>query len=123
MGTGIGIVAARTAGINVKFVDAFEPSLKRSEEFVKSWIDKEIQKQRMTEQDKATMLGRISYHDNVSKLNDVDFAVEAANEDFVLKSRIFDDLAKHTPKHAILASNTSSISISKIAGQVKDRAH
>lgn len=116
MGTGIGIVAARVAGINVRFVDAHEASLKRSEDFVKNWIDKEIGKQRMTEADKTAMLGKISYHDKISSLNDVDFAIEAANEDFVLKSRIFEELAKETPKHAILASNTSSISISKIAG-------
>ena len=45
------------------------------------------------------------------------------NEDFVLKSRIFEDLAKHTPPHAILATNTSSISITKIAGNIPDRAH
>lgn len=123
MGTGIGIVASRVAGINVKFVDANEASLKKCEEFVKSWIDKEISKEKMTAQDKIDMLGRITYHDSISKLNDVDFAVEAANEDFVLKSRIFDELSKHTPQHAILASNTSSISISKIAGQIKSRAH
>jgi 3-hydroxybutyryl-CoA dehydrogenase len=44
------------------------------------------------------------------------------NEDFVLKARIFEDLAKYTPKHAILATNTSSISISKIAGTIPQRA-
>lgn len=77
----------------------------------------------MTEDDKNQMMGRITYHDSISKLNDVDFAIEAANEDFVLKSRIFEDLAKYTPAHAILASNTSSISISKIAGTIKPRAH
>lgn len=43
------------------------------------------------------MVGAISFHDNISALNDIDFAIEAANEDFVLKSRIFDDLVKHTP--------------------------
>jgi len=49
--------------------------------------------------------------------------VEAANEDFELKRRIFTDLAEHTPDHAILSSNTSSISISKIGGVIPHRAH
>jgi len=70
----------------------------------------------MTKDDKKNMLDKISYHDSVKELNDVDFAIEAVNEDFILKSRIFDDLAKYTPSTAILATNTSSISITKIAG-------
>ena len=63
----------------------------------------------MNEDDKKQFLSRVTFHDNISHLNDIDFAIEAANEDFVLKSRIFDELVKHTPKHAILATNTSSI--------------
>ena len=70
----------------------------------------------MNDQDKKNFQANLTFHDSISQLTDIDFAIEAANEDFVLKSRIFDDLAKHTPKHAILATNTSSISITKIAG-------
>jgi 3-hydroxyacyl-CoA dehydrogenase len=51
----------------------------------------------MTELEKVVMVKNIQFLDNISHLNDVDFAIEAANEDFVLKSRIFDDLAKNTP--------------------------
>jgi len=56
-------------------------------------------------------------------MTDVDFVVEAASEDFVLKARIFEDLAAVAPSHAILASNTSSISLTKIAGTIPKRAH
>jgi 3-hydroxybutyryl-CoA dehydrogenase len=56
-------------------------------------------------------------------MTDVDFAVEAASEDFVLKARIFEDLAAVAPSHAVLASNTSSISLTKIAGTIPKRAH
>lgn len=76
MGTGIGIVASRTAGAQVKFVDAKDEQLRKSEDFVKSWIQKEMDKQRMTEEDKKAMLSRVSYHNSISKLTDVDFAIE-----------------------------------------------
>ena len=60
---------------------------------------------------------------NFSDLKDSNIVVEAVNENFDLKKSIFQELAKITDEHAILASNTSSISISKIAGCVPDRAH
>ena len=70
------------------------------------------------------MINRVSYHDSIkSGLTDVDFVVEAASEDFVLKARIFEDLAATVPSNAILASNTSSISLTKIAGTIPERAH
>ena len=70
------------------------------------------------------MLSKISYSDSIQHgLKEVDFAIEAANEDFTLKARIFEDLAATTPKHAILASNTSSISLTKIGGVIPARAH
>ena len=55
-------------------------------------------------------------------LDDVDFAIEAATEDYELKKKVFESLAGIAPKHAILASNTSSISITKIAGNLSERA-
>jgi 3-hydroxybutyryl-CoA dehydrogenase len=124
MGTGIGIVAARVAGTQVKFVEPNKQSQQRSRDFIVGWCDKEIQKERLTPQGKEEVLARVTYHDSIkSGLTDVDFAIEAANEDFVLKARIFEDLAACTPAHAILASNTSSISLTKIAGTIKPRAH
>ena len=72
---------------------------------------------------KSKVTSQITFHEKISDLTDIDFAIEAANEDFVLKCRIFEDLAQTTPPHAILATNTSSISITKIAGQVPHRAH
>ena len=56
-------------------------------------------------------------------MSNVDFAIEAASEDFLLKKAIFGHLAAVTPEHAILATNTSSISITKIAGCIPSRAH
>lgn len=124
MGRGIGIVGARVAGLDsVVFVDPSEKSLKIAESTIDAWCDKEISKERMTETEKDSMLKRISYGDTLKHLSDVDFVVEAASEDFVIKKAIFQHLQSNTKDSAILATNTSSISITKIAGCVPERAH
>lgn len=69
------------------------------------------------------MMSRIAFTSETAVLQDADFVVEAVSEDFDLKKKIFQNLADMTPEHAILASNTSSISISKIGGVIPARAH
>ena len=122
MGTGIGIVGSRNAGLRVKFMDPSEKQLVGSDAFINKFLDKEITKERLTQEEKTQVLERISFHDKADSLNDVDFVVEAATENFDLKKMIFENLAQITPNHAILATNTSSISITKIAGCIPDRA-
>ena len=90
---------------------------------IDKWCDKEIKKERMTAEQKGEVMSRIVFHDQLSALSDSDFVVEAATENFSLKKTIFQHLAQETPEHAILASNTSSISITKIAGVIPSRAH
>ena len=77
----------------------------------------------MTEEDKNSMLSKISFSDTMEGLSSSGFVVEAASESFELKKKIFQTLATVTPPNAILASNTSSISITKIAGCIPERAH
>lgn len=77
----------------------------------------------MTEADKKGVLDRIAFADTLDQLNNADFVVEAASENFALKKKIFEGLATITPAHAILATNTSSISITKIAGVIPARAN
>lgn len=89
MGTGVGIVAARMAGIKVCFVDPSESSLKKSQTMIDKWCDKEIKKERMTPELKGEVMQNIAFHDQISFLNDVDFVVEAATENFSLKKTIF----------------------------------
>jgi 3-hydroxybutyryl-CoA dehydrogenase len=69
------------------------------------------------------MKSRINFFTDENGLKNADFAVEAASEDFNIKKSCFLRMAEHTPDHCILATNTSSISISKIAGVIPDRAH
>ena len=124
MGTGIGTVASRHAGLQVVFVDPSDKQLLDSEVQIGLWCDKEIKKERMDEKMKKDMLDRITFGDTIQHLSEVDFVVEAASEDFALKQTIFQHMNKVVPSHAILATNTSSISITKIAGSIaQDQAH
>lgn len=61
----------------------------KAHKFISSWCDKEISKEKMTADDKKSVMERVSFHDSIQGLNDIDFAVEAASEDFNLKKRIF----------------------------------
>jgi 3-hydroxybutyryl-CoA dehydrogenase len=81
MGTGIGLVASRVAGIEVKFVEPHDSALVKSRAFVNDWCDKEIKKNRLTEDEKRDVIGRISYHSQVKDLHDIDFAVEVRYTD------------------------------------------
>lgn len=89
MGTGIGIVASRVAGLNVTFVDPKEAQLKSAQTMIHKWCDKEIGKGRVTEEQKGQIIERIGYGDQLSDLKDADFIVEAATENFDLKKVIF----------------------------------
>ena len=77
----------------------------------------------MTEAEKSDVINRIQFSQDVSSLSTTDFAVEAANEDFNIKKLIFTGLEKTVPDHCLMATNTSSISITKIGGTIPDRAH
>ena len=123
MGTGIGIVGSRVAGLNVTFVDPNQSGIEKSQKFIANWCDKEIAKERLTEAEKSDVINRIQYTQRLEDLTNADFVVEAVNEDFQLKKQIFKKLAEFTPDNAILATNTSSISISKIGGCIPERAH
>ena len=89
MGTGIGIVASRVAGLNVTMIDPYSASLDKSSTFVENWCAKEIAKERMTEAESRDVISRISYSSELSTLSTADFVIEAANEDFAIKKVIF----------------------------------
>lgn len=76
----------------------------------------------MTAEDKHKIIDNMTYSVKLDSAHDSDFVVEAIVENFETKKFVFQELNKITPKHAILASNTSSISITKIAGAIPDRA-
>ena len=85
MGTGIGIVGSRTAGLNINFIDTSDARLRDSKNFISNWCSKEMAKERMTQSDMDAMMSRIKFFTDKEGLKDADFAVEAASEDFNIK--------------------------------------
>ncbi|HEU0051577.1 MAG TPA: 3-hydroxybutyryl-CoA dehydrogenase, partial [Longimicrobium sp.] len=80
-------------------------------------MDRQIKKGALSDDDKNAALGRIAKATALDAVADADLVVEAATENVDLKFRIFQDLDRLAPPHAILATNTSSISITEIAGR------
>lgn len=93
MGTGIGIVSSRVANYEVVFVDPNAGGLKKSEAFVEKWCKKEVEKSKLTEQEMKDVIGRIQWTSDIKALANVDLVIEAVNEDFELKKRIFRDIS------------------------------
>jgi 3-hydroxybutyryl-CoA dehydrogenase len=113
MGNGIAHVFARR-GFNVILCDLERRFLDRGLDTIAKNLDREVAKNKITASDKASTLGRITPVIERSKLADCDLVLEAATEKFDIKAEIFRDLDRIMKPEVILASNTSSISITKI---------
>jgi 3-hydroxybutyryl-CoA dehydrogenase len=115
MGNGIAHVFAQT-GYAVSLIDISQDSLDRGIATIGKNLDRMIKKERISEADKAATLGNITTFTSINEgVAGVDLVVEAATENVDLKLKIFKDLSDATEDHVVLASNTSSISITKIA--------
>jgi 3-hydroxybutyryl-CoA dehydrogenase len=118
MGHGIAQVAA-TAGIPVKLNDISEDVLEKARINIDRSLDNGIKRGKISQDDKAGILGRISFESDFKKaVEHVDLVVEAVAENIELKSQIFQKLDQFTRSDAILASNTSQYSITEIASVV-----
>ena len=119
MGNGIAHVFA-TSGYSVTLYDIAQPALDRALGTIQKNLDRQVSKDLLTAADAKAALGRIvSSMDLASAVAHADLAVEAATEREDLKLQIFRDLDALAPAGCILASNTSSISIGKIAAVTK----
>ncbi|MGA8150575.1 MAG: 3-hydroxybutyryl-CoA dehydrogenase [Terriglobales bacterium] len=114
MGNGIAHVFARS-GYSVVLCDVEQRFLDRGLETIGKNLDREVAKNKLTAADKSAALGRIVPVLDRKKLADCDFVVEAATEKFEIKAEIFRDLDRICRSEIVLASNTSSISITKLA--------
>src|SRR3984885_14560515 len=118
MGNGIAHVFARS-GFKVVLCDVEQRFLERGIATITKNLDREVAKNKITAADKETALGRIEAVTDRARLAECDFIVEAATEKFEIKTEIFRDLDRLARPEVILASNTSSISITKLAARTK----
>jgi len=118
MGNGIAQTAA-AAGYAVVVCDVDEAFVKKGFSTIEKSLDRFIKKETMTEEQKKDVLERIKTTTNLEDLKNCFIVVEAVTENFEVKKQIFQKLDEITAPDTILASNTSSISITKIASTTK----
>ncbi|KAK4143734.1 3-hydroxyacyl-CoA dehydrogenase [Dichotomopilus funicola] len=115
MGLGIALVAAQKAQVPVTLVDSSSASLEKGLAFAEKLLAKDVSKQRITQDQADAARTLLTPSTKIEDLASADFVIEAVPEIPELKFDIFGKLAQICPKHAILATNTSSISITRIA--------
>jgi len=119
MGNGIAHVFAQK-GFKVSLIDVSTPQLEKALATIAKNLDRQVAKEVITEAQKAETLANISTCNTVAEgVSNADLVVEAATENTTLKLNIFKEIDVHAPAAAILASNTSSISITQIAAVTK----
>lgn len=119
MGNGITHVFAQK-GFNVTMIDISMEALEKARNTISANLDRMVKKETITEEVKQSTLANISISTSLSDSGaDADMMVEAASERMDIKLKIFMEADQILPAHAILASNTSSISITKIASATR----
>jgi 3-hydroxybutyryl-CoA dehydrogenase len=118
MGNGIAQVVA-AQGIAVRLIDVSQAALDKGMATIASSCDRLIKKEALTDAAKKDLLAKITASTQLADFKDCDFVVEAIAENIDLKLKVFKELDQICPPQAILCSNTSSISITKIAGATK----
>lgn len=118
MGSGIAQVCAM-AGYNVYMQDLKEEQLDRGTGIITKNLNRQVEKGRMSEEDKEATLGRLTTTLSLDCVKEADLVIEAAVERMDIKKQIFVNLDELAPQHAILATNTSSLPITEIAAVTK----
>jgi 3-hydroxybutyryl-CoA dehydrogenase len=113
MGRGIAQVCA-TSGYDVRLVDVAEPLLKGALAKIRAGLERATERGHLSDQHARQVLTRIHPFTQLDRLHDVQLVIEAIPEDLALKQKLFAELNRICQPHAVLASNTSSISISKL---------
>ncbi len=114
MGNGIAHVFA-LAGYEVLLTDISQDSLNSALDLIDKNLDRQVARQKITADEKAAALARIKTTLTLTDLGKTDLVIEAATERETVKAAIFEDLVPHLHPHTILTSNTSSISITRLA--------
>ncbi|RMX05643.1 3-hydroxybutyryl-CoA dehydrogenase [Corticibacter populi] len=116
MGNGIAQAVA-AAGLQAILVDISDAAVEKGLSTVASSLDRLVKKEKISEADKTAILGRISGTTDYARLRPADLIIEAATENYELKIKILKQIEAIAAPDAIIASNTSSISITKLAAQ------
>lgn len=117
MGRGIAQVSAQ-AGINTTLMDLSTELTKRAGDFIEKNLQRNVEKGKITPQDKLDILSRIKLSTDTKEAKEAEIAIEAVFEDIELKQKVLRELDNLCPPHTILASNTSSIPIASIASAI-----
>lgn len=118
MGSGIAQVAA-TSGCQVKLYDTERTALDKSQAALEKVLSRLIEKGRMDAVEKSRIQGNISYVDQLKDLGDSELTIEAIIEDLKIKQSVFAELETYVSEHTIIATNTSSLSVTSIAASLK----
>jgi 3-hydroxybutyryl-CoA dehydrogenase len=118
MGNGISQALA-VAGIDVVMTDIAQAQLERAVATVSGSLERLVKKDKMNAEQKAAALARIRTSTDVGAIKDCGLVIEAATENLPLKLKIFAQLDELAPAGAVIASNTSSISITRLAAATK----
>src|SRR6185503_19626086 len=113
MGNGIAQVSAR-AGYDVVIYDLNDEFLQRGMAAIDKSLQRDVDKDRLSVEEKRAIIGRIKTATFLAELHDASIIIEAVTEDVNVKREVFRSLDEITPPETILASNTSSISITKL---------
>lgn len=118
MGSGIAQVAAQS-GMKVLLSDVDDAAIERGVGRIGKGLDKLVAKGRLTEADQKEAIARVFGSTKLDVMQDADFVIEAVTENEELKKKLLVEVDGVIPEHAILASNTSSISITRLASVTK----
>ena len=118
MGAGIASAVIST-GFKANLIDISEEFLKKAEKTVEKILSRSVEKEKMTEADKARAIGNISFSTDLNKAASSQLIIEAASENTDVKKKIFSQLGRIISEDAIVGSNTSALKISELAAASK----
>ena len=118
MGSGIAQVCSQ-AGYQVTVSEVNDEFLDKGLSFIDTYLARSVQRERITQEEKDAIIGRIKGTTSMTDFSDCDIVLEAAVEDMKLKKDIFREIDGICPQHAILATNTSCLSVTEIASVTK----
>ena len=121
MGSGITITAA-SAGIEVCQVDVSQEQLDRARAYHEKTLRRNVEKERMTQEQADSAMANIHYCQDHAKASESTFAIEAATENIEIKKKIFGAMVSTYGEDCVLATNTSSISITEIGNSISSAA-